>query len=69
MSKELVRLIGAITTRLFGLESEELMTFVKNLFMKIEPWKADWQKRLAKLLEVFDDAVNELYAIVVGFSL
>ena len=69
VSKELVRFIGAITTRLFNLESEELMTFVKNLFMKIEPWKVDWQKRLAKLLEVFDEAVNELYAIVVGFSL
>ena len=69
VSKELVRLIGAITTRLFGLESEELMNFVKNLFMKIEPWKADWQKRLADLLKTFDEAVNELYAIVVGFSL
>jgi len=69
VSKELVCLIGAITTRLFGLESEELMSFVKNLFMKIEPWKAGWQNRLAELLKTFDEAVNELYAIVVGFSL
>jgi hypothetical protein len=69
VAKELVRLIGAITTRLFNLESEELMLFVRNLFMKIEPWKADWQKRLANLLGTFDDAVNELFVIVVGVSL
>jgi hypothetical protein len=67
--KEIVRLFGPITVRLYKTESEQMMIYVKNLLMKIEPWLPDWKKRLDNLFATFDDTLNELFGIVVGFSI
>jgi hypothetical protein len=39
----------------------------KYSVMKIEPWKVDWNSRLSKMSSTFDDSINTLYGIVVGF--
>jgi hypothetical protein len=67
--KEIVRLFGPVTVRLYKTESEQMMIYVKNLLMKIEPWFPDWNKRLDNLFTTFDDTLNELFGIVVGFSI
>jgi chloramphenicol 3-O-phosphotransferase len=66
--KELTEMFGPITQELYQLQSTEIILFVKDLLMKVEPWKDDWESRLKHLFETFDDTVNQLYGIVIGFS-
>jgi len=44
------------------------MLFTKSLIMKVNPWNLDWESRLSKLFSSFDEAVNSLYGIVIGFT-
>ena len=65
---DLTKLISPITMKLYNTESEGIISFTKNLLMKIEPWRSLWETRLNTLFGSFDDAVNELYSIVIGFN-
>jgi hypothetical protein len=65
---DLTKLISPITMKLYNTESEGIISFTKNLLMKVEPWKSSWESRLNTLFGSFDDAVNELYSIVIGFN-
>jgi hypothetical protein len=67
-TSELIRLVGPITQDLYQSESVDIIMFVKGLLMKIEPWKPNWEDRLKKLFATFDDTLNQLYGIVVGFT-
>ena len=63
-----VALFKPITLDIYKADSEEMMLFTKSLIMKVEPWNVDWKSRLDKLFASFDEAVNSLYGIVVGFT-
>lgn len=65
---DLTKLISPITMKLYNTESESIITFTKNLLMKVDPWFPSWETRLESLFGSFDDAVNELYSIVIGFN-
>jgi len=65
---DLTKLISPITMKLYTTDSESIVTFTKNLLMKVEPWTPEWETRLKTLFGSFDDTVNELYSIVIGFN-
>ncbi len=67
-TQELIKLLSPITMELYQSDSEQLIMYVKGLLMKVEPWKSDWELRLKKLFSTFDDTLNQLYGIVVGFT-
>lgn len=66
-ASDLIELLSPVTIELYSNSTEELILFTKNLLMKCEPWKPDWETRLLVMFSNFDDAVNSLYGIVVGF--
>lgn len=67
-TQEIIKIIGPITQELYQSESEQIVMFVKGLLMKVEPWKSEWESRLKDLFLTFDDTINQLYGIVVGFT-
>ena len=64
-ASDLDSIFGAITNDIYQSTSEDIIHFAKVLLMKVEPWKIDWQDRLAKLFATSDDAVTSLYGILV----
>ena len=65
---DIVALFSGITMDIYKTQSEEMLIFTKGLLMKVEPWRPDWTIRLDALFATFDDAVNSLYGIVIGFT-
>jgi hypothetical protein len=67
-TSDMLAIFTPITTTLYNSSSEEMMSFTKSLLMRVEPWKPDWEKRLDALFATFDESVNRLYGIVIGFT-
>ena len=66
-STDLVDILTPITIELYKNSTEDLILFTKSLLMKVEPWKPEWETRLMIMFSNFDETVNSLYGIVVGF--
>ena len=66
-STDLIDILTPITIELYKNSTEDLILFTKSLLMKVEPWKPEWETRLMIMFSNFDEAVNSLYGIVVGF--
>ena len=62
------QLFNPITSKLYNTNSDDMILFTRNLLMKTEPWIPGWEKKLQTLYGSFDNAVNELYSIVIGFN-
>ncbi|NBP02545.1 MAG: HD domain-containing protein [Proteobacteria bacterium] len=65
---DIVKIFSEITMDIYKTSSEDMLLFTKGLLMKVEPWRPDWEARLGALFATFDDAVNSLYGIVIGFT-
>ncbi len=66
--EQMTRIIGKTTEKLYKSKADNIVNYTKNLLMKVEPWNPEWLNRLEKLFGSFDDSINELYGIVVGFT-
>ena len=66
--KIMTKIIGDITQKLYSSNSDNIVNYTKGLLMKVEPWKDNWQERLHNLFGSFDDSINQLYGIVIGFT-
>ncbi len=64
----MTKILGPITDKLYGSKAENIITYTKNLLMNVEPWAPNWINRYYKLYGSFDDSINQLFAIVVGFT-
>jgi len=64
----MTKILGPITEKLYGSKAENIITYTKNLLMNVEPWAPNWINRYYKLHGSFDDSINQLFAIVVGFT-
>jgi len=67
-SDALSKILGPVTEKLYGSKSEGIIRYTKNLLMKVEPWTPNWIDRYYKLYGSFDDSVNQLFDIVIGFT-
>jgi len=64
---DIVLMFSAITNDIYQNTTDDMIHFTKGLLMKVEPWKSDWETRLTTMFSSFDEAVNSLYGIVIGF--
>lgn len=64
---DIATMFGEVTQDLYQSNTDEMIHFTKNLLMNVEPWKIGWETRLSTMFSTFDDAVNNLYGIVIGF--
>jgi hypothetical protein len=60
-------IFGSVTEKLYQKSNDDIILFTKNLLMEIEPWKPEWEQRLRKSMNDYDNTVNKLYGIVVGY--
>ena len=65
---EVTRLLSPITRELYQTESTDIIIFTKDMLMKVEPWKPNWESRLNQMISAHDESINQLYGIVVGFT-
>ena len=66
---DIISLFSPITLEIYKTDCEEMISFTKNLLMKVQPWLPDWESRLNDLFSTYDDAVNSLYEIVIGYTI
>ena len=66
---DVIALFSPITLEIYKTDSEEIISFTKNLLMKVQPWSSDWETRIKNLFSTYDDAINSLYEIVVGYTI
>jgi hypothetical protein len=64
---DMTLMFSVITNDIYQNTTDDMIHFTKGLLMKVEPWKVGWENRLATMFSTFDEAVNSLYGIVIGF--
>jgi hypothetical protein len=64
---DMTLMFSAITNDIYQNTTDDMIHFTKGLLMKVEPWKVGWENKLAAMFSTFDEAVNSLYGIVIGF--
>lgn len=65
---DIASVFSKITNDIYQNTTDDIIYFTKNLLMKVEPWKVGWEDKLSRMCNTFDDCVNSLYGIVIGFQ-
>ena len=65
---DIASVFSKITNDIYQNTTDDIIYFTKKLLMKVEPWKVGWEDKLSRMCNTFDDCVNSLYGIVIGFQ-
>jgi hypothetical protein len=64
LNKELYSIFSKITKDLYNNETEEMCLLVKNIMMKIEPWKINFESRITQMIDSKDKLIINLIGII-----